>query len=172
MKNSFVITLFIMLFFVNPIFANVYDKPVNISTFIDELPKMSSITCEFKQEKHLKNISKPIISGGNFKFIKDKGVYFETLYPIKSTVSYTDKDYKQINNIIVAISNKKYSKLEKEFAFYFLKEKNTWTLGLKPKANTQTSNYINHITITGTNKIDKINISLMNGNSTVLWFFK
>ena len=45
----------------------------------------------------MKNISKPIISNGNFKFVKNEGVYFETTYPIKSTVSYTNKDYKQIN---------------------------------------------------------------------------
>ena len=166
MINKFLLTIFILISFISTANASLYDKPTKISEFINELPKLNkNINCKFKQEKHITNIATPITSGGNFRFIKDKGVYFETTYPIKSNVSYTNQDYKQINDIILAISNKKYSKLEKEFDFFYKRNNNNWTLGLS-----QVINYLNSITIEGEDNINKININLKNGNSTILWF--
>ena len=133
---------------------------------------MGSIKCKFRQEKHLQNIAKPLISSGNFEFVENKGVYFYTLHPIQSTASYTNKNYKQINDIVNAISAKKYSRLEKEFNFYYEESSDEWTLGLKPKKNSNAYNYISSITIEGSDYISKIDIRQTNGNKTVLWFTK
>lgn len=155
-----------------PVLADVYSSPANLSDISRQIPKMDSIKCKFRQEKYLQNISKPLVSTGDFEFVENKGVYFYTQYPVKSTIDYTNKNYKQINDIIKAISTKKYSKLEKEFNFYFSKSLNTWSLGMKPKKNSNTYNYISSITIEGSNYIHKVDIQQKNGNKTVLWFTK
>ena len=118
--NKFLLIILLGLCSLNMANANVYEHPATISSFINEIPAMDSISCKFKQEKRLINVEKPLLSSGNFRFVKNQGIYFETLQPIKTTASYTNKDYKQINDIIQAISNKKYSKIEKEFKFYLI----------------------------------------------------
>lgn len=153
-------------------FADVYDYPQNLEYISAALPKLSSIKCAFKQEKYLNNIQKPIVSGGDFVFKKDEGVYFYTKYPIQSKVDYTNKNYKQINDIINAISSKKYSKIEKEFKFYYQKKSNSWTMGMKPQKASRTADYISYISISGEDYINKIEIVQTNGNKTIIWLKK
>lgn len=140
------------------------------SSFIKELPELTNINCRFKQEKHLKNINKLIISGGDFSFDKNKGVVFKTKYPIKSVVYYNNYDYKELNDIMNAISTKNYSVIQKVFDIYFEKNNNKWVLKLLPKQKTQVCDIISFISISGDKNINKIVISMLNGNKTVLWF--
>lgn len=161
--------LLLFLTFLFPIALCAVEK-VGSEELMKQLPKLESIDCKFKQEKLIKNIQKPLLSNGNFKFVKGEGVYFETLYPVKSTVSYTNKDYKQINDIILAISNKKYSKLDREFDFYFSKDQNLWTLTLKPKTESKSSKYLDSLTIEGEEYINKIVILSKDGSKTTQWF--
>ena len=169
-KFSLIIAIFFI--FCNPVFSNVYDNPTDLENISEYLPKMKSIRCKFKQEKYFKNIQKPIVSNGDFEFIENKGVYFHTTYPVETYVDYTNKNYKQINDIIKAISAKKYSRLEKEFNFYYLQKNDNWILGMKPKKESSASNYILNITVSGIDYISKIEISQTNGNKTLLWFTK
>ena len=160
--------------------ANVYEHKTDFETIAKKIPTMESIHCKFKQEKTMQNIQNPIISSGNFEFKKGEGVYFYTTYPVKTAVNYTNKNYKQINNIVSAISDKKYSKLEKEFDFYYIGTPEKWILGLKPKGadaefgtkEAHTAEYISDITIEGSDYINKISIVQTNGNKTTLWFSK
>ena len=161
--------LLLFLIFLFPIALCAVEK-VSSEELMKELPKLESIDCKFKQEKLIKNIKKPLLSNGNFRFVKGEGVYFETLYPVKSTVSYTNKDYKQINDIILAISNKKYSKLDREFDFYFSKDQNLWILTLKPKTESKSSKYLDSLTIEGEEYINKIVILSKDGSKTTQWF--
>lgn len=170
--KKFSVIILLLLLFSTVAFADVYNHPSKLSNILDKIPKMNSIKCKFRQEKFMQNISKPLISSGDFEFVENKGVYFYTKYPVQSTVDYTNKNYRQINDIVKAISTKRYSKLEKKFNFYFEEKSNIWTLGMKPKKNSNAYNYISSITIDGTNYIHKIQIQQTNGNKTVLWFTK
>ena len=172
MKLKISISILMTILFSIQTFADVYEHPISLKTLSAEIPKMGSIKCKFRQEKHLQNIAKPLISNGDFEFIEDQGVYFYTKYPIKSTVDYTNKNYKQINEVVNAISTKKYSRLEKEFEFFYEKEGSSWNLCMKPKKNSDAYNFILSITINGTDYINKISIQQTNGNKTILWFTK
>lgn len=181
MKKNIFLTTFLTIFFIIAFCFGFYPcsasaasnlQKAQVSSFINKIPEFNSISCKFKQEKIIKGSTKPLISGGNFKFIKEKGVYFETLYPIKSTVSYTNKEYKQINDIITAISNKKYKALEESFDFYFAKENSDWVLLLKPKTSAQAGKYISSIQIEGEDTVKKIIIISKDGSKTTQWFQK
>ena len=153
-------------------FADVYDFKASLEDISKNMPEMHSIKCKFKQEKHIKNISKPLISQGDFEYIENKGVYFYTKYPVESKTDYTSEGYKRINDIVRAVSNKKYSKLENEFNFYYQGNIENWVLGMKPKKTSDASNFISSVTIQGSDYIQKINITQTNGNETIIWFTK
>jgi len=159
MKKIFLI----MAFLITPVFA----QP--ISEFADELPDMDSINCKFRQEKVFSGMM--IKSSGDFVYEKNKGVTFYTTYPVKSTASYTTKEYRHINNVISAISSKNYSKLEKDFSFDFSKSGEFRTLKLAPKPASQAYGYLKTLEITcSKSKIDKIVISMCDGTKTSIWF--
>ena len=164
--------VFLLLFFFCNAFAALYDSTADFEYISKNLPQTGSIKCKFYQEKYMKNIAKPLVSSGEFEYKENEGVYFYTLSPVKSTTDYTNKNYKQINEIINAISKKKYSKLEKEFNFYYEGNIKKWMLGLKPKENSDAFNYIVSITLEGSDYINKINIQQTNGNKILLWFTK
>ena len=170
--NKIIFLFFLTIFLTFPQIANanLFEKPAKIEEFITLLPEMKSVSCKFEQTKYLNNVEKPIISSGNFKFIENEGVYFETLKPIKTTISYTNKDYKQINDIVLAISQKRYSKLNKDFNYFFNKNENSWELGLKPKPESPANNYIISISIIGNNHIEKMKLQFKNGSSTTICF--
>lgn len=162
--------IYAFIFFV-PAFANVWNNKSSTESIIPKLPELNDITCKFKQEKIIPDIDKALISSGDFKFIKNEGVYFYINYPVQSTVDYTNKNYKQINDVIKAIASKKYKKLEKEFDFYFENmNNNNWKLGLKPKE--KTAEFLSSIIIEGSDYIQKIKIEMINGNITTIWFTK
>ncbi len=172
MKISKLAAFFLFAFASLPVFADVYDYPSRLEDIVQKLPALESVKCKFKQEKTVQNLAKPLISGGDFEFVKDKGVYFHTTYPIEASVDYTGKNYKQINDIVNAISTKKYSRLEKEFNFYHTGTTDNWTLGMKPKEESAAANYISSITVKGSSYISGIEILQTNGNKTVIWFDK
>lgn len=172
MVRLLIICIIFLSFYSTSVFADVYDNPVKLQTISAQIPDMKSLKCKFKQEKYINNIQKPLVSSGDFEFVEGKGVYFHTTYPIDSTADYTNKNYKQINDVVNAIQSKKYSPLEKNFSFYFEQNDKDWTLGMKPKENSNTSGFISNITVTGSDYIKQIIIKQSNGNKTVIWFTK
>lgn len=171
--KSFCLILSICLLCCNAVFANVYEYPVSLESISRQTPEFESIRCKFKQEKTMPNIENPLISSGDFEFIAGEGIHFYTTNPIKTSTDYTNKNYRQINDVINAISTKKYSSLEKEFDFFYKNQIDDWHLGLKPKAGTNAKDFISSITITGSNNFIKyIEILQTNGNKTALWFYK
>lgn len=153
--------------------AGVFEHPQRLEKISSEVPELKDISCHFAQEKVLPSSKVVIKSSGNFKFEKNKGVTFYTTYPIKSTNSYSSREYKQINSIISAISNKSYSRLERDFNFFYESKPAAWQLGLMPKKGTQVYNYLKSIEISGNREmITKIVILPVDLSKTTIWFRK
>ncbi len=163
------LALFILIFFAQISYAEgTFDSPTTAREVAEKLPQLNSVTCKFTQEKTIRN--KTLKSGGNFKFIKDKGVIFETLYPVKSTSTYTSDSNKQISGIITGIANKDYSYINKNFNLYYTSNDQEWTLVLKPKEKSPAYGQLESILISGRNDIHKINIKTTNGIITNINF--
>ncbi len=152
--------------------AGVFDHPQKLSEIYPQLPELKNVNCKFKQEKTLPNTTIPLISSGDFQFIKEKGIVFKTKYPIESTTSYNAAEFNQINDVINAISNKSFSKIENIFDFYFTKTGEDWTLGFIPKKSHQASKYLASVEIEGRNDISKITIKMKNSTETTIRFYK
>lgn len=126
------------------------------------LPKYSRVVCKFTQQKTFPNSKNTVKSGGNFEFNSQKGVIFETLYPVKTTTSYTISENKKINDIITAINKKDYTYLKKNFELDYIKNGSKSELTLKPKQTSKAYGVINNIKIESSKFINKIYI---NGSS-------
>ncbi len=166
---------YITLFFISLIIcsaafaANVFDFPSTPENIEAKLPALNSISCKFTQEKVFPK--RTLKSGGNFQFIKEKGVIFETLYPVKTTTSYTSENNKQINNIVTGIANKNYSFINKNFNLFYINENGFWTVALKPKEKSPAAQQLESIIISGQQYINRININPLNGSKTTINFY-
>lgn len=149
--------------------ANVFNSPQKLEYIVQKLPQFEEVNCKFKQQKSMPN-NVVLNSSGDFHFDKNSGVIFKTTSPIKAVNSYSSKEYNQINDIINAIANRKYSRIENQFDFYFINA-TPWQFAMKPKSNSQTSKYLKSIEITGSNRISKMVIITTNAVKTTIWFY-
>ena len=168
--NKFLFFLLVILCGINLCFASegVFNYPAASKDISKSIPELNSVSCKFTQERYLE--SSVLKSGGYFRYIKDKGTIFETLYPIKSTVSYNSSKNRQINDIINAVSNKNFGYLDNNFDLYYSKENNSWTVGLKPKAKSAVSSQLHDIIIKGKSEINFIKISTVKNGTTEISF--
>lgn len=166
------VLIIISLLIISPVFAGVFEHPAKLEEISKKLPALESVKCKFTQEKYIPQSGLTLKSSGDFEFEKDKGVTFYTTYPIKSTASYTSKEYRQINSVITAVSSGAYSKLEKDFKFYFVKNNALWTLGLVPQKDSKTANYLKSIKIEGKTDISEIIIITKDLTKTTIRFTK
>ena len=161
--------IFVLLLLGTYSLADIFDYPADTQTVVESLPQFNSISCKFTQEKVFPQ--RTLQSGGNFHFIKEKGVIFETLYPVKTTTSYTSSGNKQINEIITSIANKNYSVINKNFDLFYHNENGIWTVALQPKAKSPAAQQLKNIIITGEKNINQININPLNGTNTKIKFY-
>ena len=147
---------------------DIFNHPSTSKAISSQMPKLKDVSCKCTQEKYIG--SAVLKSGGNFQFVKNKGAIFETLYPIKSTVSYTSAQNKQRNDVIVAVSNRNYSYLDRNFLLFYKKENNNWTIGLKPKKGSVTASQLHDIVIKGSVDINNIKIDTIKNGITDIHF--
>lgn len=134
------------------------------------VPEYGRVNCKFSQVKTIPNSKSDLKSGGNFQFNPAKGVVFETLYPIKSTTSYTSDENKRISDIIISVTKKDFSWLNKNFDLYYMKEGASWRLALKPKKSNKASGVLESVIIAGGHYINKIDINTLKSGSTKINF--
>lgn len=170
-KLFFILVFMFVLTSVSVYADSVFNHKVSAKYVAENLPAFSDSSCKFTQEKSMRNNSTGEIklkSGGNFKFEKDKGVTFETLYPVKSVSSYTSAQNKQVSSIIKAIANKNYTYLERNFDIYFQKNNTKdWELALKPKKDNKASAQLKSITIKGQRVIEYMVIDTLNSKTSI-----
>ena len=150
---------------------SIFNHKITAKEAAKNLPEFSDTSCKFSQDKIIKSSASECVtlkSKGNFKFEKDKGVTFETTYPVKSVTSYTSSQNKHVSSIVKALANKNYTYLEKNFDIYFLQTQDKhWELALKPKKDSKAAAALKVINIHGKSKIDKMIIDTQNSKTTI-----
>lgn len=151
----------------------IFSHKTTAQKVVSVMPEFESKSCKFSQSKIMTSSSAALKSSGNFKFIKNQGVIFETTYPIHSESSYTASQNKKINNIVKSVVNKNYSYLEKNFDIYYMSTgAGKWMLALRPLQNSPAKEGMKSIQITGETKykqgiITKMLIETPNASTTI-----
>ncbi|MBS4759373.1 MAG: hypothetical protein KHX03_01590 [Clostridium sp.] len=174
MKKFFVfLSLFAFVWFEQVFAMEIFKHPETAASIASKMPEFNNAECKFEQNKYMKTSNVNLDSGGNFKFIKEQGVIFETTRPIHSTSQYTTSQNKNINAVIKAIAAKNYTYLDKNFNLYYQKHnQNGWLLALAPKQNGQLRGEIGYILVYGSSsnlngKISKMIIDTKNTKTTI-----
>ena len=137
---------------------------------MQDLPNFGDVACKFKQEKTMPGTTTTLKSGGDFQFTKSEGAVFKTTWPIQAVSTYKTSENKQINNIIISISNKNYSQIKKDFDLFFEKQNDKWTLALVPKKESRPAKQLEHIVIQGSKNINVITVNTKNSGKTIMMF--
>lgn len=163
--KKFLLILLVSFICVNSVMA--FGSRKNAREIAEQIPELKNISCKFTQKKIQEDLV--LNSGGNFKFISDKGVVFETLYPIKMITTYNSPRNKHINDIILAVSKKDYTYLDKNFDLDFTKLDERWQLVLNPKKDV-IKQHLRSVVIDGNSGIDRIYIDTVNSGQTEILF--
>lgn len=173
MKKIIILTAAIFMLAVCVNAEDIFSSKVTAQKAASLMPDFQNEVCRFNQTKYLKVSETSLKSGGDFKFIKDKGVIFETTYPIKSTTTYTSSQNKRVSSIIKSVINRNYTYLEKNFEIYYRKAgAQNWILALKPLSTGQLKGELGSIIIYGTTaqktgRITKMIIDTTNTKTTI-----
>lgn len=158
------------------------DQYEGLRKVVTHLKNRQSVTREFKQEKKIKAIKRPLISSG-LLLVTPTGICWSTQRPFESTMKITpvgivqkvgtnDKTEKKASDkmeirsfikIMMALFSADEQSLNREFHLYFKGDLNQWSLGLKPKRKIM-GKILSSIIISGSNDIENIVINEANGD--------
>lgn len=133
----------------------------------------------FRQEKRLKVLKKPLISTGTFTYHRSKGVIWKTLTPVPSLLLVNEArllthEGEQVmpmafGRVFSAMLGGDLSRLTEGFDIAGVNQKTSWQLQLKPK-DEMLKKIITGIELTGDKRLRLLEISEANGNFTRIEF--
>lgn len=136
---------------------------------------------EFKQEKKMKVLNKPLISTGTFIYHQNKGAIWRTLTPVSSLVLMnestllTEQDEQTIPetfaNVFKAILSVDFKKLDNHFFITATSNKTTWKIELNPK-DELLQKVISSMTLSGDTELRNLELQEVSGNVMLISFEK
>ncbi len=172
-------------------FSKKLQQPANVEEFLNKtLALKNNIQGKFNQEKHIKVLSRPLLSSGEFILSEQQGLVWDTQQPTKSRIKVnttglyewkvTSSDFTQgqwqvkpesqsagfsrYAKSFQALLNADIKQLQEGFDLYWQRTANNWQLGLKPKQNSQLTKLISWITVAGSDRVDMIQIREQSGD--------
>ncbi|MCX4025408.1 outer membrane lipoprotein carrier protein LolA [Endozoicomonas sp. SM1973] len=150
----------------------------------------NNIKGEFNQEKHIKVLSRPLKSSGKFNLSEHQGLIWDTQQPTKNRIKVNStglyewkssgSDFNQgqwqvkpesqsagfsrYAKSFQALLNADIKQLQQEFDLYWQHTANNWQLGLKPKQTSQLTKLISWIKVTGSDRVNMIQIREQSGD--------
>jgi len=155
-----------------------------------KLQENKIVRSEFKQSKSIKALKRPLLSNGIFLIALEKGLYFETTKPFEQLTVITpeyliQKDsggsisklntdahplLQKSTESFLAIFSGKTDSLYKQYDIFLIEEDGNWQIGLTPKTNNESSQYIGKIIFKGSIHLDALIMVEKSGNVTTIEF--
>ncbi len=130
----------------------------------------------FQQEKHLKFLKKPLLSTGTFIYDQNKGVLWQTLTPIVSTLRINEIQLTSeqaipptFGRIFKVLLGGELSRLTEDFEVTGTEQQGAWQLQLLPK-DQLLKKVIGAIRLQGDKEIRRWELQEINGNVTQINF--
>lgn len=133
----------------------------------------------FSQEKQLKFLSKPLLSQGEFVFWQNRGVLWQTLSPIASTVLINNTRLLSsqgeqaipvsFGQLLPALLGGDWPRLQSDFHVSATIQAQGWQLELVPK-DPLLAKIIARLLISGDSELRQLDIHEVSGNSSILRF--
>ncbi|MBE9607818.1 outer membrane lipoprotein carrier protein LolA [Chitinilyticum piscinae] len=144
---------------------------------------------EFRQEKHVATLSKPLISSGQFIYLKPRGLLWRMDRPYASDAVITGEQliqqvrgktiarvearsqpgYSSVSRIFMALVGGDWQALEQDFVIQGKVSGPSWQLELTPKGGLFAS-FARTLTLSGGKTLEQLDIAEKNGDRTVYVF--
>lgn len=164
-------------------------EPVDLEYLKQQLAGKHALTANFEQTRHLKLLSKPLRSSGQFVYHDASGICWDikTPYPVKIIIndeSLVQKDaamgeqayalnqnplFGTISGLFSAVFQGDFSTVEKHFQMSLTGERENWSIHLIP-SNTLIQKVYAAIDITGGDWIQKVTLLDPKGDQTDIQF--
>lgn len=155
-----------------------------------KLQENKIVRSEFKQSKSIKALKRPLLSDGIFLIALGKGLYFETTKPFEQLTVITpeyliQKDsggnvsklnadahplLQKSTESFLSIFSGKIDTLNKQYNIYMLEENGEWQIGLTPKDDNDSKEYIGKIIFKGNKHLNTLIMIEKSGNTTTIEF--
>ncbi|WP_410498066.1 LolA family protein [Chitinibacter sp. S2-10] len=140
---------------------------------------------EFRQEKNIASLSKPLVSSGTFIYLKQRGLLWQLEKPYASDAIITGETliqrvkgktivkvdaksqpgYSAVSRVFMALVGSDWRVLEQDFTITGKVDGTRWQLELTPKGGLFAS-FANTLTLTGNSTLQQLDIAEKNGDST------
>lgn len=146
-----------------------------------------SISGPYSQKKYLRELPKPLLAGGNFTFVRDRGITWRTTTPFASELiierdALVQRDangqeiridaaqqpaVRMVARIFFAVFSLDFAELEQLFTLSLQQDGGGWQLGLQPK---QASGTIDAIVVSGHSEVERVRLLERGGDRTEIEF--
>lgn len=153
----------------------------------EKLAKAHALRGLFRQNRHLREIPKPLLATGDFTFARDIGFFWHTRQPFDSTLMFNDTGMVQmdagappqhppadqqpaarlIGQLFTALFTLDIARLDEEFELFESVEGERWTLGLKPRADAIAA-IVRQVTVSGSGDVERVELLDARGDRTVI----
>lgn len=169
--------------------VSVHAMDVNLLAVNKQLKNNKIVRSQFRQEKKIQVLKRPLLSSGRFLFSDIDGLYWQIEKPLYTAVIVTDDavfEKRDGKTVVIAEAKKQpmissfgtifkslfsgdMDSLSQVFDLQFAGDVSAWTLVLKPKPS-MLSKVFKEITLSGGEYIDAIFLDEVNGDYTELSF--
>jgi hypothetical protein len=172
-----------LVFLMPPAFAGLIDDVKSRVTL------QSNLRGEFRQEKRIASLNKPLISSGTFVYQQERGLLWQIAKPYESDAmitgtqliqrvkgktivkvdAATQPGYSAVSRIFMALVGSDWHALEQDFAISGRVEGKNWQIDLVPKGGLFAS-FAKQLTLSGSSYLQKLEIAEKNGDATIYEF--
>ena len=172
--------------FSNPVVSD--ESMTQFKKIAEKLQENKIVRADFKQTKSIKVLKRPLLSEGVFLISQAKGLYFETIKPYEQLTVITSeyliqKDsggnvsklksdshplLQKSTESFLSIFSGKTESLKEQYKIFILIEGENWQIGLTPKDNNESKEYIGRIVFKGSKYLNSLYMEEKLGNTTVI----
>ena len=152
-----------------------------------KLARAQVLSGTFTHQKHLSEIPRPLTSTGEFKFVRELGVYWHTRKPFDSVVVLTPSGIleraegsqtlrlsadeqpavRMIASVFLALFTLDMTTLERSFALSAVSSGGRWTIGLTPRGGA-IAQVFRQATVSGATDVEQVVLIDAHGDRTVI----
>lgn len=176
-------------------YADLFENPVQMGQHEtldrvgERLQQVNVLRADFRQEKQMKMLRRPLLSSGTYLFAAEHGIYWHTVKPFDSVFMLTPQAIYQksagsealavdvatkpalagFTQVFLSLFSGDSQVLEEKFALFFQGKDEDWQLGLRPKGMVM-KKVIDRLVLQGGETVTQLDIFEANGDHTRIFF--
>lgn len=153
--------------------------PKKLQSMQQRFSQVRMLVLHFRQEKHLPELKRPLVSHGVLTIVPSLGVDWQVTQPFKSEWKVTrggrvlkgpkNGAPQAVANMLIGLFSGDTGKLKSAFRLYWSEQPPGWWLGLKPR-DPRLAKAISDVAVSGGQHVHRVEVDESGGDRTVITF--